>query len=85
MTKSAKRKAEEDEFLSEEKSKLMEQVFGVIYLIFIIGITLCVLMELKMEYQIDIFPGVDTPFDDIYRGAKNTMNGNPNPAPPPHD
>ncbi|OYU95080.1 MAG: hypothetical protein CFE21_12295 [Bacteroidetes bacterium B1(2017)] len=85
MTKSAKRKAEEDDFLAEEKSKLLEQVFGVIYLIFIIGITLCVLMELKMEYQIDIFPGVDTPFDDIYRGAKNTMSGNPNPPPPPHD
>ncbi len=75
------RNAEEDLVMSE-KSKLTEQVFGLIYLIFIVGITLCVLMELKMEYQIDIFPGINTPFDDVYRDAKNVMGSDGQPQSP---
>ncbi len=76
------RQMEEDLVLAE-KSKLTEQVFGLIYLLFIIGITLCVLMELKMEYQIDILPGINTPFDDVYRDTKNIM-GSDGQAPSPN-
>ncbi len=63
----------EEELILAEKAKLTEQVFGLIYLLIIAGITVCLLMELKMEYQIDIFPGINTPFDDVYRDAKNIM------------
>lgn len=71
-----------DDLVEEERSKLVEQVFGVLYIIFIIGITLAVLMELKMEYQIDLFPGINTPFDDVYREAKNTLSGGSPPETP---
>jgi hypothetical protein len=77
---SAHIKNEADELVEHEKSKLVEKVFGVIYVLFIIGITLAVLMELKMEYQIDIFPGINSPFDDVYRDAKNVLSGD---SPPP--
>lgn len=73
-----------DVLVEEERSKLIEQVFGVLYIIFIVGITLAVLMELKMEYQIDLFPGINTPFDDVYREAKNTFSGE-GPANPPSE
>jgi hypothetical protein len=80
-----KNKNQEEELVSEEKSQLLEQVFGVIYIIFIVGLTLAVLMELKIEYQIDIFPGIDTPFDDVYKEAKGSIMGEPQGPPPPHD
>lgn len=76
-------KSSSDELLDHEKSQLLKQVFGFFYLVFIIGLTLAVLMELKTEYQIDIFPGIDTPFDDVYRDAKNVFQGGEPPPPQP--
>lgn len=73
---------EVDELVDDEKGKLMEQVFAVLYMIFITGLVLAVLMELKMEYQIDLFPGINTPFDDVYRDAKNVFSGEAPPPPP---
>ncbi|MCF8255730.1 MAG: hypothetical protein K9H61_03790 [Bacteroidia bacterium] len=84
-TSTEKKNNQTEDLVNEEKSQLLEQVFGVIYIIFIIGITLAVLMELKMEYQIDLFPGIDTPFDDVYKEAKGSLSGESQGAPPPHD
>jgi len=79
-TQNSRQKNALDELVEHERSKLIEQVFGIIYVIFIIGITLAVLLELKTEYQIDLFPGINTPFDDVYREAKNAVTGE---GPPP--
>lgn len=70
-----------DELVAEERKQLLEQVFGVIYIIFIVIITLAVLMELKIEYQIDLFPGMNTPFDDWYRNTKDVFENGAPPAP----
>lgn len=74
-----------DELVESEKGKLLERTFAVMYLLFIIGLLLAILLELKTAYQIDLFPGVDTPFDDVYRDAKNVLSGEPNQPAPPHD
>lgn len=72
-----------DELVDSEHNHLLEKIIGVIYIFFIIAITLMVLLELKMEYQIDIFPGINSPFDDVYREVKDQLNGaEGNPAEP---
>lgn len=72
---------EAEDMIEEEKSKVLEQVVGLFYLVFIICITLAILMELKIEYQIDIFPGINTPFDDVYQSTKDGFSGNGQPPP----
>ncbi len=64
-----------DNLVAKERSELIAQAVGVVYGVFIIGITLAILLELKTEYQIDLFPGINTPFDDVYREAKGAING----------
>lgn len=69
-----------DEIVENEHKHLIEKVVGVIYIIFILVLTMFVLLELKMEYQIDIFPGINSPFDDVYREIKDEFQ-NPDGVP----
>jgi hypothetical protein len=68
-----------DNLVATEKTELITQAVGVVYGVFIIGITIAILLELKTEYQIDLFPGINTPFDDVYREAKGAINGESQP------
>jgi hypothetical protein len=36
---------------------------------------LCAVIELKHIFQVDIFPGIDTPFDNAYYAGKEQMGG----------
>lgn len=71
--KNANLNAEED-FVKREHNKLTELVVSTMYLFLITGLSLAVLMELKMEYKIDIFRGIGTPFDEVYSTAKNVFS-----------
>ncbi len=64
----------EEDFVKREQNKLVEHVISLMYLFLISGLTLAVLMELKMEYKIDIFRGIGTPFDEFYVTAKNVFS-----------
>ena len=44
-----------------------------VYLIIVFTLTLYVVMELKHIYEIDIFPGIDTPFDNVYYKEINPL------------
>lgn len=48
------------------KNELLTQLVSVFYLCFILLLTACCILELKHTYQIDIFPFLDTPFDNFY-------------------
>jgi len=50
---------------------LMKFVYFVILVVMILG----VLFEIKCIYHIDLFRGVDTPFDTYFNEAKNNVNG----------
>ena len=64
-----------DDLVAKERSELFNQAIGVVYGVFILGITIAIMLELKTEYQIDLFPGINTPFDYVYREIKNeTIN-----------
>ena len=67
-----------DEIVEKERFALANEAFTVLYLLFIAIFTIAVLLELKSEYNIDLFPGVNTPFDDAYFGIKERVTGNPN-------
>jgi hypothetical protein len=80
-------KTNTDEIVEKERFALANEAFTVLYLVFIAIFTIAVLLELKSEYQIDLFPGVNTPFDDAYFGLKERITGQPNapgaaPSPP---
>jgi hypothetical protein len=49
-----------------EEQKLPKILLSFFYLMFIGLLSFLVLLELKSTYQIDIFPFVNTPFDDYY-------------------
>jgi hypothetical protein len=42
-----------------------------LYIVFIIVLILITTIELKRLYQIDVFPGVDTPIDNMYYEVKD--------------
>jgi len=42
-----------------------------LYIVFIIVLVLIATIELKRLYQIDVFPGVDTPIDNMYYEVKD--------------
>jgi hypothetical protein len=59
--------------LGEQKlSKLLLSFF---YLMFIVVLSFLVLLELKSTYQMDVFPFVNTPFDDYYFQLINNWEG----------
>lgn len=77
-------KNDSDELVEKEKKVLANEAFTILYLLFIAIFTIAVLLELKSEYQIDLFPGVNTPFDDAYFGLKERLTGEPQqPGAPP--
>ncbi|MCG9879274.1 MAG: hypothetical protein MH472_01615, partial [Bacteroidia bacterium] len=43
-----------DELVEKERSELFNQAVGVVYGVFILGITIAIMLELKTEYQIDL-------------------------------
>ena len=49
------------------------KVFSIQYLLVIAIITLFMILEIKHEYNIDIFPNFNTPFDDVYFGVKKAF------------
>ena len=68
-------KTNTDEIVEKERFALANEAFTVLYVLFIAIFTIAVLLELKSEYQIDLFPGVNTPFDDAYFGIKDRISG----------
>jgi hypothetical protein len=46
------------------------------YLVLVLVMICITIIELKHTYQIDIFPGIDTPFDNVYYAQKDQMNVN---------
>jgi hypothetical protein len=42
-----------------------------LYIVFVFVLLLVLILELKSLYQIDIFPGVDTPIDNLYYQTKD--------------
>lgn len=63
----------EDELVEQEQHEVLNKVFAFLYILFISLITIAVLLELKTAYQIDLFPGINTPFDDVYFKMKGDM------------
>jgi hypothetical protein len=43
------------------------------YLAIVMVLLLIVVVEIKNMYQIDIFPGIDTPIDNAYFAGKNEL------------
>jgi hypothetical protein len=41
------------------------------YLVSVLVLSVITIIEIKHIYAIDLFPGVDTPFDNIYFALKN--------------
>lgn len=56
-----------EEDIRYERTKLFENVMVVMYVFIICILLIAALFELKTEYQIDIFPQFNTPFDDVYK------------------
>ncbi len=46
------------------------------YLAVVMVLLLCAVVELKHIYNIDIFPGIDTPIDNAYFAGKDQIDGN---------
>jgi hypothetical protein len=70
------KRTELNDLVEKERSELFNQSIAIVYGVFILVITIVVMLELKTEYQIDLFPEINTPFDDVYREIKNETNFN---------
>jgi hypothetical protein len=46
-----------------------------LYLVSVMVLLLCAVIELKHIFQVDIFPGIDTPFDNAYYAGKEQIGG----------
>ncbi|MFY8020668.1 MAG: hypothetical protein ACOVP1_05700 [Bacteroidia bacterium] len=46
-----------------------------LYVVSVMVLLLCAVIELKHIFQVDIFPGIDTPFDNAYYAGKEQMGG----------
>jgi hypothetical protein len=46
-----------------------------LYLVSVMVLLLGAVIELKHIFQVDIFPGIDTPFDNAYYAGKEQMGG----------
>lgn len=63
----------QDEFIRKEKFELNMKVFSIFYLAVILILCFFVILEVKHEYNIDLIPGFNTPFDDVYFDVKNSF------------
>lgn len=63
----------ECQFSFENEPSLNTKLFSILYLTFIMVLLLCIVIELKSTYQIDLFPGLDTPFDNWYFNVKEDI------------
>ena len=61
------------ESIRKEKIELNMKVFSILYLLVIAIITLFMILEVKHEYNIDIFPNFNTPFEDVYFSVKKAF------------
>ena len=66
---------DEDELVEDEQMGLFSDVFAIFFFIFIVIISVAVILELKHEYHVDLFNGINTPFDDSYFAVKKTFTG----------
>lgn len=46
------------------------------YIALVMVLLLCAVVELKQIFNVDIFPGIDTPIDNAYFAGKNQIDGN---------
>ena len=46
------------------------------YIAVVMILLLCAVVELKHIYNVDIFPGIDTPFDNAYFAGKDQLDTN---------
>ncbi|MBC7381387.1 MAG: hypothetical protein H7296_00140 [Bacteroidia bacterium] len=46
------------------------------YLAIVMILLLCTVIELKHIFNVDIFPGIDTPFDNAYYAGKEQIGNN---------
>jgi hypothetical protein len=60
--------------MAQEAVKLLKYT----YLVLVLVLVCITVIELKHTYQIDIFPGIDTPFDNVYYAQKDQMDLNLN-------
>lgn len=44
------------------------------YVIAVLALLIVAVIELKHIYQVDLFPGIDTPFDNMYYAGKEQFN-----------
>jgi hypothetical protein len=56
----------------QAKNQLIEFV-KFVYLVAVLVLLVVAVIELKHIYNVDIFPGVDTPFDNIYYAGKENF------------
>lgn len=60
-------------YLLQSKKQLVEFAkFS--YLAIVLILLLCAVVELKHIYNVDIFPGIDTPFDNAYFAGKGAID-----------
>lgn len=45
-----------------------------LYLVSVLVLLVCAVIELKHMFQVDLFPGVDTPFDNVYYAGKDAAS-----------
>jgi len=65
-------------YVIDELSKFknsMTDFLKILYVGFVLILLLAVLVELKGIFNVDIFPGIDTPFDNILNGFKANVGG----------
>lgn len=55
---------------------LIKDITKIIYVIAVAAIVIFSIFEIKNAFQIDLVPGVNFIFDDIYREWKNDVLGN---------
>lgn len=72
-----KTKKKKSKFLFYKISLFLEDVkivLEIIYVIVFLFFFLFLLLELKRYYSIDVFPGYDTPVDDLYGAMKGLIS-----------
>jgi hypothetical protein len=61
---------DEEDLIKLEKRYIREEIVDFIYMFFILIVFCIAIIELKTAFNIDVFPDVDIPIDDIYYEIK---------------
>lgn len=72
-----KRREAVHEFVNYKVKKATNNVLDFaryLYIVLVLVLFVAAILEIKTMYNIDIFQGVDTPFDNVERSMKKTVN-----------